>query len=96
MHLTDYWGQSLDYANRLTSINQAQAHRDEDGRLRYVIAHRDPGAPNWLDTTEHPSGYITLRTTFPQPPPADVNRPWPAGSFHSDKSHRSCLQIHLA
>ncbi|MGD8608927.1 MAG: hypothetical protein PVH21_16630 [Myxococcales bacterium] len=71
MHLTDYWGQSLDYANRLTSINQAQAHRDDDGRLRYVIAHRDPGVPNWLDTTEHPSGYITLRTTFPQPPPAD-------------------------
>ena len=70
MHLSDYWGQSLDYANRLTSINQEQAHRDEDGRLRYVIAHRDPGVPNWLDTTELTSGYITLRTTFPQPPQA--------------------------
>lgn len=71
MHLSDYWGQSLDYANRLTSLNQEQAHRDEDGRLRYVIAHRDPGVPNWLDTMEHPSGYITLRTTFPAPPPSD-------------------------
>ncbi len=71
MHLSDYWGQSLDYANRLTSINQEQAHRDEDGCLRYVISHRDPGVPNWLDTTEHPSGYITLRTTFPQLPSGD-------------------------
>lgn len=71
MHLTDYWGQSLDYANRLTSLNREQAHRDDDGRLRYVIAHRDPGVPNWLDTTEHPSGYITLRTTFSTPPPTD-------------------------
>lgn len=71
MHLTDYWGQSFDYANRITSINREQAHRDDDGRIRYVIAHRDPGAPNWLDTMEHPSGYITLRTTFPTPPPPD-------------------------
>ena len=71
MHLSDYWGQSLDYANRLTSINQEQAYRDEDGRIRYVIAHRDPGVPNWLDTMEHPSGYITLRTTFPESPPID-------------------------
>jgi len=71
MHLSDYWGQSLDYANRLTSITQEQAHRDEDGRLRYVIAHRDPGVPNWLDTTELASGYITLRTTFPESPSAD-------------------------
>jgi hypothetical protein len=71
MHLSDYWGQSLDYANRLTSINQEQAHRDQDGRLRYVIAHRDPGVPNWLDTTELSSGYITLRTTFPESPSAD-------------------------
>jgi len=71
MHLTDYWGQSLDYANRLTSINQMQAHRDDDGRFRYVIAHRDPGVPNWLDTMEHPSGYITLRTTFPTSPPEE-------------------------
>lgn len=71
MHLTDYWGQSFDYANRLTSLNQEQAHRDTDGRLRYVIAHRDPGVPNWLDTCGDPSGYITLRTTFVEPPPSD-------------------------
>jgi hypothetical protein len=71
MQLSDYWGQSLDYANRLTSLNREQAHRDGDGRLRYVIAHRDPGVPNWLDTTGHPSGYITLRTTFPEPPPPE-------------------------
>lgn len=46
MHLSDYWGQSLDHANRVTNLIQEQARRDEDGRLRYVITHQDPGVPN--------------------------------------------------
>jgi hypothetical protein len=69
-HLANFWGESFDYANRITSLNGFQNERDPDGAVRYVIAHRDPGVPNWLDTTGHPEGYMTARWAYlEQPPP---------------------------
>ncbi len=50
IHLGDYWGQSLDYTYRQTSLNGHQAVLDSDGVFRAVVAHRDPGVANWLDT----------------------------------------------
>jgi hypothetical protein len=69
--LCDTWFRSLDYANHQISLNAAQVQRDADGRVRIVVAHRDPGVPNWLDTTGLPEGvfqyrFIWTRTT-PQP-----------------------------
>jgi hypothetical protein len=29
--------------------------------VRLVIAHRDPGVPNWLDASGHPEGMIQYR-----------------------------------
>ena len=43
-------GESLDYANHQSSLNAFQSEPDDDGVVRYVVAHTDPGAPNWLDT----------------------------------------------
>jgi hypothetical protein len=65
----DYWGfqlsnalwNTLDYANRQTSLNRTQAHVDQDGALRLVLAHQDPGVPNWLDTLGHEQGAIHVR-----------------------------------
>jgi len=67
-HLSNLWGESLDYANRLTSLNAHQACRDRDGRMRYVVAHRDPGCPNWLDTTGLEEGFMTFRWTYTTKP----------------------------
>ena len=69
--LCDTWFCSLDYANHQTSLNAAQTRRDADGRVRIVVAHRDPGVPNWLDTTGLSEGvfqyrFIWTRAT-PQP-----------------------------
>ncbi|QCQ93621.1 DUF1214 domain-containing protein [Rhodococcus sp. SGAir0479] len=50
IHLGDYWGQSLDYTYRQTSLNGHQAVLDGDGVFRAVVAHHDPGVVNWLDT----------------------------------------------
>jgi hypothetical protein len=36
-----------------------------DGLCRVVIAHRDPGVPNWLDTAGYPEGLITFRSRLP-------------------------------
>jgi len=68
IHLANLWGESHDYANRVTSLNGFQSEASADGRLRYVIAHRDPGVPNWLDTTGLEEGFMTYRWTYSQPP----------------------------
>ncbi|MDP6540806.1 MAG: hypothetical protein QF410_14780, partial [Planctomycetota bacterium] len=71
VQLCNLWFTTMDYATRQTSLNPTQAHVDEDGRLRCVIAHRDPGVPNWLDTCGHPEGMIQVRwvwtKTCPRP-----------------------------
>ena len=55
------WYESLDFANRIISLNHRQAVPSPDGRLRVVISHSDPGVPNWLDTTGHNEGLLTYR-----------------------------------
>jgi hypothetical protein len=68
-HLANLWGESLDFANHQSSLNGFQAERDADGGLRYVIAHRDPGVANWLDTTGQPEGFMALRWAYSEKPP---------------------------
>jgi len=68
-HLGNLWGESLDFANHQSSLNGFQAERDADGALRYVVAHRDPGVPNWLDTTGQPEGFMALRWAYSEKPP---------------------------
>ncbi|MDP6243381.1 MAG: hypothetical protein QF462_08635, partial [Myxococcota bacterium] len=63
------WVETLDYTNRQTSLNGQQIHVDSDGRVRVVIAHRDPGIPNWLDAAGHPEGMIQYRWIWSQSSP---------------------------
>ncbi len=49
IQLTNWFGESLDYAQRCVSINSHQAIVDQDGVFRAIIAAEDPGVPNWLD-----------------------------------------------
>lgn len=77
--LANLWGESLDFANHQSSLNGHQAEADGDGAVRFVLAHRDPGVPNWLDTTGHPEGYMSPRWTYSEKPePED----WPTVSAH--------------
>lgn len=48
--LTDAFHLSIEYWKRTSSLNMAQMAPDEDGDFTFVIAHRDPGIHNWLDT----------------------------------------------
>lgn len=75
-HLGNLWGESLDFANHQSSLNAVQAHRDPDNVLRYVIAHRDPGVANWLDTTGHAEGYLSVRWAYSQKPTEQEKWPW--------------------
>jgi hypothetical protein len=59
--LANWYWESLDFTTRQTSLNGAQATPDSDGAVRAVIAHEDPGVPNWLDTAGHARGTFTAR-----------------------------------
>jgi len=48
--LTDAFHMSIEYWQRTSSFNAQQMAADEDGNFTFVIAHRDPGVHNWLDT----------------------------------------------
>jgi hypothetical protein len=61
LHIGNFWWESLDYASRHTSLNYHQAVLDDDGAFRAVVAHRDPGVPNWLDTMGHTKGPLLFR-----------------------------------
>jgi hypothetical protein len=52
---------TMDYTNRQASLNGRQIHLDSDGRFRVVLAHRDPGVPNWLDTGGRLTGMLQFR-----------------------------------
>lgn len=54
---------TLDWVNRQSSLNGAQARLDADGVFRAVIAKRDPGVPNWLDTVDRNRAALQGRFT---------------------------------
>lgn len=53
--------QTLDYVNRQVSLNRAQTRLEADGSWRMVIAHEDPGVPNWLDAEGNVVGIAFFR-----------------------------------
>lgn len=59
--LGSMWYISLDYVNHQTSLNSAQAQVDPDGMIRMVVAHRDPGVANWIETTGRAKGILQFR-----------------------------------
>lgn len=65
IQLGNRWLESLDYASRQTSLNGTQSYLDRDGVFRFVLAHSDPGVPNWLDVGGHPKGTIFMRWNRP-------------------------------
>jgi hypothetical protein len=52
---------TVDWVNHQSSLNGYQARLDADGRFRAVIAAKDPGVPNWLDTGGETWGIIQMR-----------------------------------
>ena len=55
------WLETINYARHQSSLNGHQAVRDDDGKVRFVLAAEDPGVANWLDTAGHSNGAMLLR-----------------------------------
>ena len=68
MHLGNLWGESPDYANHQSSLNDYQMYMGADRVQRWVVAHEDPGIMNWIDTTGLPSGYLSHRWAYSEIP----------------------------
>lgn len=59
--LNNYWMESLDYRYFTICINKASAHYGPDGSVRIIVAHQDPGQPNWINTCGHAEGTMLWR-----------------------------------
>jgi hypothetical protein len=72
-----YWGvqlwnrymQSLDHRYHRVAVNGTQAALEPDGSFRVVVAHRDPGVANWLETAGHAEGLVFCRWLQADEPP---------------------------
>jgi hypothetical protein len=58
--------QSFDYRHRRISLNRKQIELEKDGSYRIVVAHKDPGVPNWISTEGRPNGTIYWRFLLPE------------------------------
>jgi hypothetical protein len=66
------WNQFLhtyNYDYERVTINGGQIAYEPDGSWRIVVAHRDPGEPNWVSTAGHPRGRIWFRWFYPESTP---------------------------
>ena len=53
--------QTYDYRYERVTINGGQCAYEADGSWRIVVAHDDPGVPNWLSTAGHREGRLWFR-----------------------------------
>ncbi|HUP73343.1 MAG TPA: DUF1214 domain-containing protein [Acidimicrobiales bacterium] len=94
VQLWNRWGQSVtsdvmpedDAYNRII-LNNSHAVMQPDGCCRIVIAHRDPGTPNWLNPFGHRQGVVFFRWLMPEhapePPTASLTKLSPSVSMRS-------------
>ncbi|MCR9093513.1 MAG: hypothetical protein NXI30_04800 [bacterium] len=55
------WHETVDYLTRRTHLSLDHAVVDDDGKLRFVIAHGKTPHPNWIETGGHRKGWMTFR-----------------------------------
>lgn len=59
--LDNHWMESLDYRYHRIHVNSKTGVVEPDGSLRIVVAHDDPGHPNWVRTAGHAFGTMCFR-----------------------------------
>lgn len=59
--LNNYWMESLDYRYFKIHLNKSSAWYNPDGSVDIIVAHQDPGHPNWINTCQHQEGTMCFR-----------------------------------
>lgn len=74
LQINNYWMESLDYRFARIHVNDHGAVLNPDGTVTVVIAARDPGFGNWLDTCGHSHGTMLWRWTGATEHPVPATR----------------------
>lgn len=98
------WYESFDYRHRFSGLTCEGAHLHQDGSVTLVLAGRDPGVVNWLETAAHREGHLAIRWQL-----SDGNLPLPrtrvvhvdevatiTGLPRVDAATRAAQRTHLA
>lgn len=72
--LANYWLESLDYRYFAIHVNSHTARMRDDGSVRVVVSHENPGVDNWLDPCGHPFGTMCWRWIGATDPPTPRTR----------------------
>jgi len=65
VQLCSRWLESRDFLNRQIILNHSQVKPEANGSFRIVVAHRNTGAPNRLDTAGYREGGVVFRWLLP-------------------------------
>jgi len=60
---------TYDYRAGQVTLNGHQMQYEDDGSWEIVVAHRDPGHPNWIETQGHTEGLLWFRWFLPDRTP---------------------------
>jgi hypothetical protein len=77
----DGWFRTFDYWNQTSSFNNSQSHANADGTVTYVVAHRDPGVHNWVDTTGYHQLLMVHRWQGLREDTGSTEKPWVRSSL---------------
>ena len=72
LQLISRWMESPDYLNKEVFFTPHNTKLNDDGSYKIVVAHKDPGVDNWLDTTGIRFGTIALRALLSKHPELEM------------------------
>jgi hypothetical protein len=81
VELDNVWAATMDYRWRLSNLNATQAVYEDDGSVRMVLSHEDPGVPNWLDLSGWSEGMVNMRMLLCTEVPEFRSRVAPVGEL---------------
>lgn len=61
IQIDDLWLNSVEHVTKTSTLNPAQATANADGSFTFIVAKKDPGYINWVDTAGFQAGYLIGR-----------------------------------
>jgi hypothetical protein len=85
VQLASIWTEPIDSLHGPSCLNASEVTAEADGSCRVVVAHADPGCPNWLDTGGHHQGTMSVRWVNADALPIPATEVVPFASLRGDQ-----------